>query len=212
MSKRDRLMLMRGCVVLAVVLAVGPAANAQESPDADTPYIDLNAPAPTPTPQPTEMPQSATAATDKSVEPQTEVSADEVLREFQLNRPAAEPLRPQAPGTSLEPRTPSEESQGAAGLRRMPDGSMLVDRSGRLVREGMWWTITFVGDNNPNETPDPPMKLLPNQMLERAVRETQEGTRSVEFIVSGEVTDFMGENFLLLRKLMRKREMGNLSS
>ena len=67
------------------------------------------------------------------------------------------------------------------------------------------------GDNNPNEHPDPPMRLLPNQMLERMVRESQGATITVEFIVSGEVTDFMGRNYLMLRKLLRRRNLGNLS-
>jgi hypothetical protein len=94
---------------------------------------------------------------------------------------------------------------------RLPDGYILADRTGRLVRQDEWWVFSFVGDNNPTESPDPPMRLLPNQMLERAVRETEGAGQRVEFIVSGEVTDFMGENYLLLRKLLRKRELGNLS-
>ncbi|MEZ6085567.1 MAG: hypothetical protein R3E58_16870 [Phycisphaerae bacterium] len=44
------------------------------------------------------------------------------------------------------------------------------------------------------------------------IRESKGSTSSVEFIVSGEVTDFMGENHLLLRKLLRKRSVGNLSN
>ncbi len=90
----------------------------------------------------------------------------------------------------------------------MPDGARMVDRSGRVIHEGEWWIFSFEPDST--GAADLPMKLLPNQSLERMVRESRGGVDSVIFIVSGEVTEFRGENFLLPRKVLRKRNFGNL--
>ena len=35
------------------------------------------------------------------------------------------------------------------------------------------------------------------------------GTRGVVFVVSGEITDYHGSNYLLLRKVLVRRDMGN---
>jgi hypothetical protein len=159
--------------------------------------IDLNAP-----------PEPATQPADRSP---TEATAEDILREFQKERPRAVPLLPTPPEDESITRIESPVD-GDMPAVHLPDGYFLVDRVGRLTQIGDWWLITFVSDNNPLESPDPPMRLLPNRMLERMVRESQGAARSVEFVVSGEVTEFMGENYLLLRKLMRRRDLGNLSN
>ncbi len=140
------------------------------------------------------------------------VSADDVLRQFEQDRPKARPLLPRARPDGRVVREPLADDDIRRSPARLPEGYFLVDRAGRLTREGPWFVFTFTGDNNPTATPDPPMRLLPNRMLERMIRESKGSTTSVEFIVSGEVTDFMGENHLLLRKLLRKRSVGNLSN
>ena len=176
-----------------------PLALAQESPP---PEQADEQPAATPSDQPSDDAEGRTPR---------QPSVEDVLEEFQKQRPKAEPLMPRE--ADDEAAAPAGASGTGDGTRlRLPDGYFLVDRTGRLVRDGDWWVISFVSDNHPDKAPDPPMKLLPNQMLERMVRESQDGTQTVNFIVSGEVTDFMGENYLLLRKLMRRRDMGNLSS
>ena len=140
------------------------------------------------------------------------VSADDVLKQFERDRPKARPLLPGSrPGTEVV-RDSIGDDDPLRTPARLPEGYFLVDRAGRLTREGPWFVFNFMGDNNPASTPDPPMRLLPNRMLERMIRESKGSTSSVEFIVSGEVTDFMGENHLLLRKLLRKRGVGNLSN
>jgi hypothetical protein len=222
---------------VAATCALAPAALAQSQPAEpleEIPVVATDGPASEPQP-----PANATATTGASTdEPAAAprpviddpnrspapVSAEDILSEFQRERPVAEPLLPK-PQPSDTPKLPTQpgRSPGATSITdsgydpsdgpraRLPDGFILVDRAGRLVREGEWWVVTFVSDNHPQTLGEPPMKLLPNRMLERMVRESQSSRRTVEFIVTGEVTDFMGENYLLLRKLMRKRDMGNLT-
>lgn len=139
-------------------------------------------------------------------------SADDVLRQFEQDRPKARPLLPGRGNRERTVHEPLTDGDLRRSPARLPEGYFLVDRAGRLTREGPWFVFNFIGDNNPTATPDPPMRLLPNRMLERMIRESKGSTVSVEFIVSGEVTDFMGENHLLLRKLLRKRSVGNLSN
>lgn len=150
--------------------------------------------------------------TSSDMQSAPKVSADDVLRQFERDRPKARPLLPGSrPGTNVVRDTIVDDDPRRTPAR-LPEGYFLVDRAGRVTKEGPWFVFNFTGDNNPGATPDPPMRLLPNRMLERMIRESKGSTSSVEFIVSGEVTDFMGENHLLLRKLLRKRSVGNLSN
>ncbi|HEY3246150.1 MAG TPA: hypothetical protein VGM03_22630 [Phycisphaerae bacterium] len=136
-------------------------------------------------------------------------SAEDVLREFQKERPTNRPVLPS--GEPGEQRVRSEPGAPTGATRaRLTEGYFLADRAGRLSREGQWWVFTFEAEN-PSLAPEPPLKLLPNRLLELMVRESESATNALTFIVSGEVTDFRGENYLLLRKLLRRRDMGNLS-
>ncbi len=158
-----------------------------------------------------DSPATPTTPPAGEVRTSTPPSADDVLKAFEDERPRVEPLKPVTDETAPPLGVVENDPGRGADRARMPEGYLLVDRTGRLSQQGPWWQLVFVADNNPETAPQPPIKLLPNQMLERMIRETQSGARDVEFVVSGEVTDFMGENYLLLRKLMRKRDMGNLS-
>lgn len=132
------------------------------------------------------------------------VRAEDVLREFQLERPKPVPVLPGKANDQVDSGGDPETAL------TVPDGYFIVDRSVRLVQEGEWWVIHFIADNNPTSSPQKPMRLLPNRMLERMIHESQVVSQ-YEYIVSGEVTRYMDENYLLLRKLMRRRNMGNLS-
>jgi len=155
---------------------------------------------------------SASAADDEDA-PRTHraPSVAAILRAFQeAERPVLRPVGAdgRTGGGRLDPfGSPVEGS--ARQAPRYPDGHYLVERTGWLDREGPWYTFVF--ESEAKEDPQPPMKLLPNRMLEWMVREAEGSSEQVAFRVSGEVTDCFGENFLLLRKSLRKRSMGNLT-
>ena len=167
----------------------------------------------------TEKPSDASSETDEpSAEsddtPRTkrQPTVAEILRAFQESeRPVLTPIGGFRAGQGSE--------TGAVGRRdeesgrhhpRLPDGHYLVDRAGWMGRDGPWYTFVFASEDADDPHPEPPMKLLPNRMLERMVRESEGSTEQISFKVSGEVTDFFGDNFLLLRKSLRKRNLGNL--
>ena len=92
--------------------------------------------------------------------------------------------------------------------RTTPGGAPLVDRPGRLMANGDWWSFVFESDHP--DHPEPPMKLLPSRNVELMVEASARGTTGLVFIVSGEVTAFKGESYLLPRAARRRIDSGNL--
>lgn len=90
----------------------------------------------------------------------------------------------------------------------LPDGSPLVDRPGRVLREGTGWV--FVPETDRPDRAEPELRLLPNQMTESIGKSTAADTSDLVFVLSGEVTQFQGENYLLPRAVMRRLAADNL--
>ena len=90
----------------------------------------------------------------------------------------------------------------------LPEGAYLVDRTGRLVKRGQWWT--FVHEDRGEVVRSRPMRILPFQLLEPLEDASSEGTGDTVFVVCGEVTEVHGVNYLLLRKVLIQRDLGNL--
>ncbi|MCB9854997.1 MAG: hypothetical protein H6818_04860 [Phycisphaerales bacterium] len=89
----------------------------------------------------------------------------------------------------------------------LPDGSRIVDRAGRLTRDGDYLTFTF---ESRGEGPvEIPLRLLPNRLLEDMELIAEGGRKSVVFVVSGEVTEYRGVNYLMLQKLLIRPDLGN---
>ena len=55
-----------------------------------------------------------------------------------------------------------------------------------------------------------PIQLLPNRLLETTIALSGGGRQGMVFLVSGEVTVYKGDNYLLLRKVLVRRDLGNL--
>ncbi len=87
------------------------------------------------------------------------------------------------------------------------EGSPLIARPARLVSHGNWWTLVFESDDP--DHPEPPIRVLPNKNLEVMVRGTELGGAGVVFIVSGVVTLFEHENYVLVRTARRRIDSGN---
>lgn len=151
-------------------------------------------------------PSSAKDAGDKaasSLRPRPDASAEEVLAAMQAQQPT-EAVLPISNAVSDEKGLTQSTDHRESFI---PDGSPMMNRVGRLVRQGSWWT--FVADSDRPEQPDPPLRLLPNQRVELMVGEAKRSGGGV-FIVSGEVTLFDGENYLLTRVATRRVDTGNL--
>ncbi|HUU84115.1 MAG TPA: hypothetical protein VM243_11490 [Phycisphaerae bacterium] len=195
-----------GVAALAAALCWAFDAPAQETPPpAQQPPEEAQPTGQTePEPPPTPVDDG-----DKPVQTPSQPSAEDIIRRFQEEQPAAVPVLPSGGDDEIITRAePEDLANGPGHQPRLPDGYMLSDRTGRLGQEGGWWVFLFEADNESH--PEPPMKLLPCQTLERMVRESRGGLDPVVFIITAEVTDFQSENYLLPRKVLRRRDLGNL--
>lgn len=132
----------------------------------------------------------------------SEASADDVLAIMQAQAPTEAVLTP-------ESTLPAERLKWDIGSAKWPEGAAIIARPGRLVREGDWWTFVFESDDP--DHPEPPLRLLWSASVEMMIQTAQHGERGLVFLVSGEVTAFGGQNYLLPTLVTRRIDMGNLS-
>ncbi len=168
-----------------------------------------------PTTQPAAEPKNeAEKKPAPEIEPPREPSPTEILKELSRQsdaapRPVIPPSRPgqtvrkevdasSLPPNAIVPPTP----------KLFPDGYRIVDRPGRLTREGDYYTFSF--ESRGQGTPELPIRLLPNRLLEDMEIVSEGGTKPVVYLISGELTEYHGVNYLLIQKLLTKPNLGNL--
>lgn len=107
-----------------------------------------------------------------------------------------------------ETHTPEPTPDGRYSLTRLVELSqrrpLVVARSAKIEDDPSsrgWSVARFIADNNLGE---PPMRLLPNRLLERAERLSS----SLRLRVSGIVTNYRGRKYLLLHKVDYEPPMG----
>lgn len=150
---------------------------------------------------------------DEDPEPRREPSYAEILKELQKEtrsqpRVITPPIRPGGQRRSIAPPSRGSADGGPAGhAKLLPDGSRLVDRPGRLTREGDYFTFSF--EDRGQGAPPIPIRLLPNRLLEDMEIISAGGTKLLVFVVSGEVTEYRGVNYLLIQKLLVRPNLGN---
>jgi len=157
--------------------------------------------APIKTPTPTTKPAPASAPA-KDAEP----SSDDLLKALlgeKVGRPVgAVPVLPDSPKpASVAPTGPS--------VLPVVRGEMVADRLVRIMPDpkGKWWLAAFEADNTLQE---PPMRLLPCGMLAKA-QSLAAGARPGRmrvFRVSGKITRYAGNRYLLLRKVIVELNLG----
>jgi hypothetical protein len=127
----------------------------------------------------------------------------QVLKGLLDSKDRATPVRPEP-----QPKKGAESapSTGSDGTDLLLEGTFLSERPGRLVHEGGRAKFVFNADGG-GQSPRS-LEVLENQLLEAMEREAEAGFAS--FVVSGEVSRYRGRNFLLLRKILRRVDHGNL--
>ena len=166
-------------------------------------------PAANPTPI---LPTSTKPAPPTATKPTTTTgpdSDDEVRRllEGLLNeRPGKPVLQPPESAADVKPAP----SISPAVARQLPQayGMIVADRTVFFDEDADsgWCTVRFIGDNTLQEQP---VRLLPCQLVlvARELSKTKLG-RSVRLHISGELTRYKGHEYLLLRKVVRERQLG----
>jgi hypothetical protein len=125
-------------------------------------------------------------------------AAEEVLRQLLETEPHRAVTLP-------EPLL--EQDDGLPAGARDQDTPVL-NQTGRIIAAESWWLFAF---EDPGFEPrTQPVRILPNRLLETALALTGGGTLPVVLVVSGELTTHEGTNYLLLRKVLARRNYGNL--
>ena len=90
------------------------------------------------------------------------------------------------------------------------DGYMIIDRVGRIHYdpEGMRWLFTFEADGA--SLAEPPVALHPCRLLEVMETSARQSAVSIRFRISGQISQYQGRNYMLLRKVLMVYELGNL--
>ncbi len=142
--------------------------------------------------------QSPAAAGEPATVP-ADASAEDVLSALQNQRPVGSGVPESDKG--------SADRSLAGGHGALLDGSLVVLRSGRLIRLDSRWVFEF---DDARATGQSAVALLPNQSLEIMVQSAERGPGGLVFVVSGEMTQFDSENYLLVRGVTRVLDLGNL--
>jgi hypothetical protein len=89
----------------------------------------------------------------------------------------------------------------AAGEMRAREGAELIDRQGRFRQAGD--RLTFYSDDGSVR-----LVCLENLSLERVARALAENPDDLSWTVSGLVTEYRGSNYLLVRRAVLNRRVG----
>jgi len=128
-----------------------------------------------------------------------DASAEDVLEMMRQVNPSRElsPAQKRASGM------PEEDVSSVSAP--IFEGTPVIRRTGRVIPQGDWWTFTFDGDAT-----EQPLRVLPNQGLQFMVDLYERSPAGLVFTISGEVTEFSGRNYLLIRAVARRLDLGNL--
>lgn len=162
-----------------------PTTTAKQTPTPDAKKPDPNAPTPT-------------ANTDPRVE--------DLIRDLESMRGPARVMDP-SDTTSTPPATPPSTSPSSdpatpapaeASEALTPEGTLLVNRRGRLTRSAATGgRIAIAFDNDPDSPVTGSMVVLPCSMLRSMEEVVATKSEDLAFIVSGRVLVYEGQNYLL---------------
>jgi hypothetical protein len=109
-------------------------------------------------------------------------------------------ITPMLSETSSEPAEPTE-----TGLGPVRHKELIFNRAVRISPRGDGFEIRFVGDNNRGEKP---LAILPSRLLGRALEMTTPPLRTETLLISGQLTRYKGAGYVLLRKVLPRRDLG----
>jgi hypothetical protein len=156
-------------------------------------------------------------------------SAEAIIQQLMADGPPTIPHRTpaapaQPPPTEAGPDASKEPAAGTPGQpspaplpaardatepgRCRPEGTLLPEFPARLIRLDDRWLLAR--ESRGAEAAPPPYPVLPNRMLEVMVSASRGGQLSLVFLVSGELTEYRGGNYLLVRKVLIRRDDGNV--
>jgi hypothetical protein len=145
----------------------------------------------------------ATQPATKPVDPRS-VSSDQLLGQMLRPPPTGQPKPlqpvPEPPGGERLVGPPAVKPN-APSVGTLREGTLLVDRPGRLVKSADGAQAQYVFEADGKAMKDPPMTILPNIQLMAMENAVSGANRDLRFRVTGTVTEYRGKNYLLLMKV-----------
>jgi hypothetical protein len=138
--------------------------------------------------------------------PAKEIAKSNDLLKALMKDTPGEPILPPVLPVGYKDPTPSvAPASGVVELDPGREGDV-TDRVAYIVPEGAsnWFLVRFYADNTLQE---PPLRLLPCTELERA---NKLSPATKKYRISGELSEYKGRRYLLLRKVQAERDMGQL--
>ncbi len=156
---------------------------------------------------PASAPATAAAPTVSAPAPATLPTAENVLENLLHSKPAATPINP-APAASATAIPPLEAvAPNEPKVTRLREGTFIWNRVGRLVKDEKSETWIFTFDADGKDMSDPPMAILPSRMLMAMEEASDKGAKPIKFKISGEVTEYRGKNFLLIKFMQSVKDL-----
>jgi len=206
--------LFQTLLVTTIVLLAGWSVTAQDVVE-KSPEKSADAAAAEVEPADTKDETDAEATDDDSAPSAADV--EKQLDELIPDNPVIEPADQIGAGTTVLPPARVESDPRVLGtapglaqpkLRR--EGEFVINRRGRLAHGSEGGQPMFIFDADDTESPEPPMLLMPCQLLQNMESLVAErGDKSV-FILSGQIFTYRGANYLLPTTMKLAIDKGNL--
>ncbi|MCX5659528.1 MAG: hypothetical protein NTW19_07365 [Planctomycetota bacterium] len=158
----------------------------------------------------------APPATAPAPMPGKNASADQVLQQMgsMIERNAAIESAPRVvttpPATKVMDPAVLGPAPGERATTLRREGEFVVERRGRLVHGTGNSTVMFAFDADARTSPEPPMVLIPCQLLQSMENLSQERGDRVVFVLTGQVFTYRGANYLLPTTMKLAIDKGNL--
>jgi hypothetical protein len=131
------------------------------------------------------------------------LSADQMLNRLLSARgEQGKPLQPAATDEADATSGSGAVAPGAPTISVLREGSVIVDRVGRLTRSTDGQRAEFTLEADGKALRDPPLIILPNQKLMLMEEAVKTSSRDLRFRVTGLITEYRGRNYILLEKVV----------
>ena len=158
--------------------------------------------------------------TESKISKQTQIldksSLPKKLRDALMSIPRTRPLElPDVKQIQTHPKPAaaipiSSDVKKTSKQNNWRDGYMIIDRMGRIHfdPEGLRWLFTLEADGA--SLSEPPVTLYPCRLLEIMEDAVGRSPDTLRFRISGQINQYQGRNYLLLRKVLMVYDLGNL--
>jgi hypothetical protein len=134
-------------------------------------------------------------------DPRAATTAGDFDRLLGPSRGEAAPLRPEST-PAIDAASGVSVAPGARSVPLRREGSYLVDRIGRLSREGSQSPWQFAFESDGAALADPPVVVLPNLKLMLMEDQLEAAQSDLRFRITGMLTEYRNRNHVLIEKVV----------